>query len=54
MRESLSAGIIQFWEAGSKKRKEMGEAARNYIDQVLNTENTVDGVLNMYNSIYSK
>lgn len=51
--EALCDGIIQFWKNGPQKRKEMGIAARNYIDRVLNTENTVNGVLDMYNSITS-
>jgi glycosyltransferase involved in cell wall biosynthesis len=47
----IANGIIQMWEMGDAKRKQMGENATFYIDKILNTENTVQGVLEMYKKI---
>jgi L-malate glycosyltransferase len=51
---SLKEGILKFNSLTESQRKSMAQEARKRIDTVLNTENTVTKVLEMYNQVLNK
>lgn len=52
--KGLSEGILEMFKLGKDARETMGEKAKQRINQVLNTEKTVNKVLEMYQSLLSK
>lgn len=51
---SLKDGILKFYAMSQTQRKSMAQEARKRIDTVLNTENTLTKVLEMYNQVLRK